>query len=55
MDTGHIRQFGYELGVDAVRLAAIEDYHSEKSPHPGTTLPGVKSLVVLGYESSTER
>jgi epoxyqueuosine reductase QueG len=49
MDKEHIRQFGYELGADAVGFAAIEDYQSRKSPDPQTILPGVKSLVVLGY------
>ncbi len=49
MDKEQIRQFGYELGVDAVGFAAIEDYQSEKSPDPATILPGVRSMVVLGY------
>jgi len=49
MDKEPIRQFGYELGADAVGFAAIEDYQSKKSPDPRTILPGVKSLVVLGY------
>ena len=44
-----IRQFGYELGADAVGFAAIEDYQSPQSPDPKTILPSVKSLVVLGY------
>jgi epoxyqueuosine reductase QueG len=44
-----IRQFGYELGADAVGFAAIEDYHSPQSPDPQTILPGVQSIVVLGY------
>ena len=49
MDKEQIRQFGYELGADAIGFAAIEDYQSKKSPDPRTILPGVKSLVVLGY------
>jgi epoxyqueuosine reductase QueG len=49
MDKEQIRQFGYELGADAVGFAAIEDYQSKQSPDPGIILPGVKSLVVLGY------
>jgi epoxyqueuosine reductase len=49
MDKEQIRQFGYELGADAVGFAAIEDYQSERAPDPRTILPGVKSLVVLGY------
>ena len=49
MDKEAIRQFGYELGADAVGFAAIRDYHSTKTPDPRTILPGVKSIVVLGY------
>ena len=49
MDKEHIRQFGYELGADAVGFAAIEDYQSKKSPDPKTILPDVKSIIVLGY------
>jgi epoxyqueuosine reductase QueG len=49
MSKEQIRQFGYELGADAIGFAAIEDYQSKKSPDPATILPGVKSLVVLGY------
>lgn len=49
MDKEQIRQFGHELGADAVGFAAIQDYRSKKSPDPRTILPGVKSLVVLGY------
>lgn len=49
MDTEQMRQFGYELGADAVGFAAIEDYQSKKSPDPRTILPDLKSIVVLGY------
>jgi epoxyqueuosine reductase len=49
MDTAQIRQFGHELGADAVGFAAVEDYHSGKSPDSRTILPGMKSIVVLGY------
>ncbi len=49
MDKEQIRQFGYELGADAVGFAAIEDYQSKKSPDPKTILPNVKSIIVLGY------
>ena len=49
MDKEQIRQFGYELGADAVGFAAIEDYQSRKSPDPRTILPNLKSIVVLGY------
>lgn len=49
MNKEQIRQFGCELGADVVGFAAIEDYQSVKAPDPKTILPGVKSLVVLGY------
>jgi len=49
MDKEQIRQFGYELGADAVGVAAIEDYQPERPPDIRTIMPGVKSLVVLGY------
>lgn len=49
MDKEEIRQFGYELGADAVGFAAIEDYKSKKSPDPKTILPDTKSIIVLGY------
>jgi len=49
IDKEKIRKLGYELGADAVGFAAIEDYQSKQSPDPKTILPGVKSLIVLGY------
>jgi epoxyqueuosine reductase len=49
MDKEQIRQYGLELGADAVGFAAIQDYVSRQSPDPKTILPSVKSLVVLGY------
>jgi epoxyqueuosine reductase len=49
MDKEQIKQFGYELGTDAVGFAATEDYQSQKSPDPRTILPNVKSIIVLGY------
>lgn len=52
MDKENIRQFGYDLGADAVGFAAIEDYKSKRAPDPKTILPGVKSLVVLGYREN---
>jgi epoxyqueuosine reductase len=44
-----IRQLGHELGADVVGFAAIDDYHSPKSPNPATVLPGVQSMVIMGY------
>jgi len=49
MDKEQIRQFGNELGADAVGFAAIEDYQSQKLPDPRIILPDVKSMIVLGY------
>ncbi|MCX5819342.1 MAG: 4Fe-4S binding protein [Deltaproteobacteria bacterium] len=57
-----IRNFGRETGAEVVGFAAIEDYRSPRTPDPRTLLPGVRSLVVLGYrelegglESANER
>ena len=44
-----IRKLGLKLGADLVGFASIEDYRSERSPDPKTIMPGVKSLIVLGY------
>jgi epoxyqueuosine reductase QueG len=49
MDKEQIRQYGYELGADAVGFAAMQDYRSKQSPDPRTILPSAESLVVLGY------
>lgn len=49
MDKENIRDYGIELGADVVGFADIADYSSERSPDPKTMLPGVKSMVVLGY------
>jgi epoxyqueuosine reductase QueG len=49
MHKEQIRQFGQQLGADAVGFAAIEDYQSAKAPDPKSILPGAKSMVVLGY------
>ena len=57
-----IRHFSLETGADVVGFAAIEDYRSPRTPDPRTLLPGVRSLVVVGYrelegglESANER
>jgi epoxyqueuosine reductase len=49
MDKEEIRAYGIEIGADAVGFAAASDYKSERTPALTTILPGVKSLVVLGY------
>ena len=52
MDKEYFREFGYELGADAVGIAAIEAYKSPKSPDPRTILHGVKSIIVMGYREN---
>ena len=52
MDKEHIREFGYEIGADAVGIAAIEDYESPKSPDPRIILHGIKSIIVMGYREN---
>jgi len=52
MDKEQIRQVAYELGADAVGFAAVEDYDSPRSPDPGTILPGVRSIIVMGYREN---
>lgn len=52
MDKENIRDYGIEIGADVVGFADIADYRSERSSDPKTILPGVKSMVVLGYRES---
>jgi epoxyqueuosine reductase len=49
MDREKIREFGDHLHADLVGFASIEDYHSKRSPDPKIILPGVGSIVVLGF------
>ncbi|HPI92833.1 MAG TPA: 4Fe-4S binding protein [Deltaproteobacteria bacterium] len=49
MDKETIRQYCRDLGADAVGFASIDDYRSERSADPKTMLPGVRSMIVLGY------
>ena len=49
MEKEEIRNYGIEIGADVVGFADIADYKSERAPDPKTILPGVKSMVVLGY------
>ncbi len=49
MDKEEIRKYGLDLGADVVGFAAAADYKSERTPALTEILPGVKSLVVLGY------
>lgn len=49
MDKETIRKYALDLGADVVGFAAAADYKSERTPALETILPGVKSLVVMGY------
>jgi len=49
MSKEDIRQMGLSNGADVVGFAAVEDYKSKRSPDPKTLLPGIRSLVVLGF------
>ncbi len=49
MDKEEIRKYGLDLGADVVGFAAAGDYKSERTPALATILPGIQSLVVLGY------
>jgi len=44
-----IRQLGLSNGADVVGFAAVEDYKSKRAPDPRTLLPGIRSMVVLGF------
>jgi epoxyqueuosine reductase QueG len=52
MDKEEIRKYGLDLGADVVGFAAAADYTSERTPALTTILPGVKSLVVMGYREN---
>jgi epoxyqueuosine reductase QueG len=52
MGKGDIRHYARQLGADAVGFAAVEDYRSPRSPDPASILPGVRSMVVLGYRET---
>ncbi len=44
-----IRQTGLTYGADVVGFAAVGDYQSKRSPDPQTILPGIRSIIVLGF------
>ena len=48
-----IKNYGLELGADVVGIATVEDYQSQQSPDPTTILPGVRSIIVMGYREIT--
>jgi len=49
MDKETIRKYALDLGADVVGFAAAADYKSERTAALTTILPGVKSMVVMGY------
>jgi len=49
MDKEEIRKYALDLGADVIGFAAAADYTSERTPALTTILPGVQSLVVMGY------
>ena len=49
MDKEKVREFALSLGADVVGFASIDDYQSPRSPDPRRILPGVRSLVVMGF------
>ncbi len=52
MDKEEIRRYGLEIGADVVGFAAAADYKTERTAALDTFLPGVKSIVVLGYRGN---
>ncbi|MBN2223412.1 MAG: epoxyqueuosine reductase [Deltaproteobacteria bacterium] len=52
MEKEEIRQYGLSIGADVVGFAAASDYKSERTQPLDTYLPGVKSIVVLGYRGN---
>ena len=51
-DKDAIRSYTLQLGADVVGFAAIEDYRSLRSPTPESILPGVRSIIVIGYRET---
>jgi len=49
MSKDEIRKMGMSFGADVVGFAAVEDYKSKRAPDPKTLLPGIRSMVVLGF------
>lgn len=44
-----VRKMGLSLGADVVGFADIKDYKSRRAPDPKTILPGIRSMVVMGF------
>jgi epoxyqueuosine reductase len=49
MSKEEIRKMGLSFGADVVGFAAVEDYKSKRAPDPKTILPGIRSMVVMGF------
>ncbi len=49
MSKEEIRQIGLSNGADVVGFAAVEDYKSKRTPDPKTIMPGIRSMVVMGF------
>jgi epoxyqueuosine reductase len=49
MNKGEIRQMGLSIGADVVGFAAVEDYQSKRAPDPKTILPGIRSMIIMGF------
>lgn len=49
MNREEIRKTGLSFGADVVGFAAVEDYKSKRAPDPKTFLPGIRSMVVMGF------
>jgi hypothetical protein len=49
MNREEIRQMGLSFGADVVGFAAVGDYQSKRAPDPKTILPGIRSMIVMGF------
>jgi epoxyqueuosine reductase len=49
MSKEEIRKMGISFGADVVGFAAVEDYKSKRAPDPKTLLPGIRSMIVMGF------
>lgn len=49
MSKEEIRNIALSFGADVVGFAAVEDYRSKRAPDPKTILPGIRSMIVMGF------
>lgn len=49
MSKEEIRNIALSFGADVVGFAAVEDYQSKRTPDPKTIMPGIRSMIVLGF------